>query len=205
MDEFLTDVVAIERQMISEVISAGCRYIQIDEPGYTAYVDPPLLERMRARGEDPLQNMARSIQADNALIAGFPDMTFAVHICRGNSGGRGGPGWHREGAYDAIAEQLFSELHFDRFLLEYDSEASGTLEALRYMPPDKVAVLGLVSNHGEVESAEYLKQRLDEATQHLPLDQLAVCPRCGFGSAQSEDQQWAKLRVIQEVAAKVWS
>ncbi|MBV9582498.1 MAG: hypothetical protein JO057_28275, partial [Chloroflexi bacterium] len=141
MDAFLADVIDIERRMISEVIAAGCRYIQIDEPGYTAYVDPPLVERMHARGEDPRQNMQRSIRADNALIAGFRDVTFAVHICRGNGGGRGGPGWHREGSYDAIAEQLFAELDFDRFLLEYDSEAAGSLEPLHFMPSNKVAVL----------------------------------------------------------------
>jgi 5-methyltetrahydropteroyltriglutamate--homocysteine methyltransferase len=205
MDAFLADVVDIERQMIAEVVAAGCRYIQIDEPGYTAYVDPPLVERMHARGEDPRENMQRSIRADNALIADFPDVTFAVHICRGNGGGRGGPGWHREGSYDAIAEQLFGELNFDRFLLEYDSEASGSLEALRFMPADKIAVLGLVSNHGAVETPEYLEQRLDEATRYLPLEQLAICPRCGFGSALTEDQQWGKLEVIQRVADEVWA
>jgi methionine synthase II (cobalamin-independent) len=205
MDAFLADVVEIERTMIAELVGAGCRYIQIDEPGYTAYVDPPLLERMRARGEDPRANMERSILADNALIAGFPDVTFAVHICRGNSGGRGGPGWHREGTYDAIAEQLFSELNFDRFLLEYDSDAAGTFDALRFMPSDKVAVMGLVSNHGEVESAAYLEQRLAKAARILPLGQLALCPRCGMGSAQDEEQQWGKLRVIQEVATEVWA
>jgi 5-methyltetrahydropteroyltriglutamate--homocysteine methyltransferase len=205
MDAFLTDVVDIERRMIAEVVAAGCRYIQIDEPGYTAYVDPPLLERMRARGEAPRANMERSIKADNALIAGFPGVTFAVHICRGNPGGRGGPGWHREGTYDAIAEQLFSELDFDRFLLEYDSEAAGTFDALRFMPPDKVAVLGLVSNHGEVESPAYLKQRLAEASHVLPLDQLGLCPRCGLGSSPDEEHQWGKLRVIQEVAQEVWA
>lgn len=204
MDAFLADVVEIERRMIEEVVAAGCRYIQIDEPGYTAYVDPPLLERMHARGEDPRANMTRSIKADNALIAGFADVTFAVHICRGNSGGRGGPGWHREGTYDAIAEQLYSELDFDRFLLEYDSDASGTFDSLRFMPSDKLAVLGLVSNHGEVESAAYLKERLTEASRILPLEQLALCPRCGMGSAPDEDTQWGKLRVIQEVAQEVW-
>jgi 5-methyltetrahydropteroyltriglutamate--homocysteine methyltransferase len=149
--------------------------------------------------------MTRSIKADNALIAGFPDVTFAVHICRGNSGGRGGPGWHREGTYDAIAEQLFSELNFDRFLLEYDSEAAGSFDALRFMPSDKVAVMGLVSNHGEVEPAAYLEELLDEVSRILPLDQLALCPRCGMGSAQNEEQQWGKLRVIQEVAEEVWA
>ncbi|MBV9329176.1 MAG: hypothetical protein JO352_36190 [Chloroflexi bacterium] len=204
MDAFLADVIDIERRMLSEVIAAGCRYIQIDEPGYTAYVDPPLVERMHARGEDPRLNMQRSIRADNALIAGFPDVTFAVHICRGNGGGRGGPGWHREGSYDAIAEELFRELNFDRFLLEYDSDAAGSLEALRFMPPDKTAVLGLVSNHGDVESPDYLRQRLDEATRYLPLEQLAICPRCGFGSALTEEQQWGKLELIQRVADEVW-
>ena len=205
MDAFLQDVIDIERRMIADVVAAGCRYIQIDEPGYTAYVDPPLLQRMRERGEDPRANMARSIKADNAVIAGFPDVTFAVHICRGNTGGRGGPGWHREGTYDAIAEQLFSELDFDRFLLEYDSEAAGTFDALRFMPAGKVAVLGLVSNHGEVESPEYLKERLSEATRVLPLEQLGLCPRCGLGTALDEEQQWGKLRVLQEVAQEVWA
>lgn len=204
MDEFLADVVDIQRRMISEVIQAGCRYIQIDEPGYTAYVDPPLLERMRARGEDPRANMERSIKADNALIAGIPEVTFAVHICRGNPGGRGGAGWHREGTYDAIAEQLFAELDFDRFLLEYDSEAAGTFEALRFIPSDKFAVLGLVSNHGEVETPAYLKERLSEASRVLPIDQLGLCPRCGMASAPDEEHQWGKLRVIQEVAEEVW-
>jgi 5-methyltetrahydropteroyltriglutamate--homocysteine methyltransferase len=204
MDAFLADVIDIERTMIAEVVAAGCRYIQIDEPGYTAYVDPPLVERMQARGEDPRANLRRSIRADNALIADFPDVTFAVHICRGNGGGRGGPGWHREGTYDAIAEELFTELNFDRFLLEYDSDAAGSLEPLRFMPREKLAVLGLVSNHGDVESAGYLQQRLDEATRYLPLEQLALCPRCGFGSALTEDQQWGKLEVIQRVADRVW-
>ena len=205
MDAFLADVVDIERRMIAEVVAQGCRYIQIDEPGYTAYVDPPLLERMRERGEDPRVNMERSIRADNAVIAGFPDVTFAVHICRGNSGGRGGPGWHREGTYDAIAEQLFSELNFERFLLEYDSDAAGSFDALRFMPADRIAVLGLVSNHGEVESHAYLKERLSEASRILPLEQLALCPRCGLGSAPDEEYQWKKLRALQEVADEVWA
>ncbi|MGH2520125.1 MAG: hypothetical protein ACRDF8_10005, partial [Chloroflexota bacterium] len=152
MAAFVADVVDIEKRMIREVVEMGCRYIQLDEPGYTAYVDPPLLARMRARGEDPDENLARSIQADNAIFAEFPDVTFGVHICRGGGGGRGGPGWHREGSYDAIAERLFSQLNCERFLLEYDGEAAGTFEALRFMPKGKTAVLGLVSNHGEVET-----------------------------------------------------
>jgi 5-methyltetrahydropteroyltriglutamate--homocysteine methyltransferase len=203
MDAFLEDVIAIQRQMIAEAVEAGCRYIQIDEPGYTAYVDPPLLEKMHERGEDPAENMARSIRADNAVIEGFPGVTFGIHICRGNSGGRGGAGWHREGSYDAIAERLFGELNFDRFLLEYDSELSGGLDALRYLNGDKIAVLGLLSNHGEVETSDYLKSRIEEASQYVPVERMAICPRCGFGSS-TEERQWDKLRAMQEVAREVW-
>jgi len=203
MDAFMEDVVAIERQMIAEAVEAGCRYIQIDEPGYTAYVDPPLLAQMRNRGEDPVANLERSIRADNAVIEGFPGVTFGVHICRGNSGGRGGAGWHREGAYDAIAERLFTRLNFDRFLLEYDSEQAGSFEALRFFPKDKVAVLGLISNHGDVETPEYLHRRIGEASRYVSLDQVALCPRCGFGSAD-EAVQWGKFAVMQQVAGEVW-
>ena len=203
MDAFLEDVIAIERQMIAEAVEAGCRYIQIDEPGFTAYVDPPLLAQMRERGEDPVVNLERSIRADNAVIAGFPGVTFAVHICRGNSGGRGGAGWHREGSYDDIAEKLFGGLEFDRFLLEYDSELSGTFDALRYLPRGKIGVLGLISNHGEAETEDYLKQRIEEASAFVPLDQMAICPRCGFGSSP-EERQWEKFAVMQKVAKDVW-
>jgi 5-methyltetrahydropteroyltriglutamate--homocysteine methyltransferase len=204
MDAFLADVIAIERQMIAEVVAAGCRYVQIDEPGFTAYVDPPILAQMRTRGEDPMANLERSIRADNAIIADFPGVTFGVHICRGGSGGRGGAGAHREGSYDPIAERLFGELNFDRFLLEYDSEAAGTFDAIRFLPKDRIAVLGLVSNHGpEIESPDYLKRRLDEASRFLPLDQIALCPRCGMRGA-GEEVQWAKFAVIQDVARDVW-
>ena len=204
MDAFLEDVIAIQRRMISEAVEAGCRYIQIDEPGYTAYVDPPLLQQMRDRGEDPNANLERSIRADNAVIEGFPGVTFGVHICRGNSGGRGGAGWHREGSYDEIAERLFSQLKFDRFLLEYDSEQAGSFDALRYFPKDKIAALGLLSNHGAVEDADYLHRRIEEASRVISFDQMALCPRCGFGSAD-EETQWGKFAVMQQVAAEVWS
>jgi len=205
MDAFLADVVAIERQMIAEVIEAGCRYVQIDEPGYTAYVDQVSLDLMRGRGEDPNQNLTRGIAADNALIAGFPDVTFGVHICRGGGGGRGGDWIHREGSYDAIAERLYGELTFDRFLLEYDSDAAGSFDSLRYMPAGKIAVLGLVSNNGQLETRDYLLRRLDEATRHIPVGSLALCPRCGFGGSNStEEDIWRKLALIQQVADEVW-
>ena len=205
MDAFVADVVAIERRMIAEVVSAGCRYVQIDEPGYTAYVDQPSLDLMRGRGEDPDQNLARGIAADNALIAGFPGVTFAVHICRGGGGGRGGDWIHREGSYDAVAERLYGELNFRRFLLEYDSDAAGGFDSLRYMPAGKVAVLGLVSNHSQLETRDYLRRRLDEATTFICAEQVALCPRCGFGASNSSlDVVWGKLALIREVADQTW-
>jgi 5-methyltetrahydropteroyltriglutamate--homocysteine methyltransferase len=205
MDAFVADVVAIERRMIAEVVAAGCRYVQIDEPGYTAYVDPPSLEQMRGRGEDPDRNLARGIAADNAVIAGFDGVTFGVHICRGGGGGRGGDWIHREGGYDAIAERLYGELNFDRFLLEYDSEAAGSFHSLRYLPAGKIAVLGLVSNNGEAETGDYLRGRLEEATRHIPVEQAAICPRCGFGGSNStETDIWRKLELIVELADETW-
>jgi len=205
MEDFLEDVISIEREMISEVVAAGCRYVQIDEPGYTAYVDGPSLEMMRARGEDPDANLAQSIAADNAVIGGFPDVTFAIHICRGGGGGRGGHWFHRQGTYDSISERLFSQLDFDRFLLEYDTEEVGGFESLRFITAGKIAVLGLVSNHGEVETKDYLKQRLEEAAKYLTLDQLALCPRCGFTGVRDEEKVWLKLALIREVADEVWT
>jgi len=217
MDEFVADVVAIQRRMIGELVDAGCRYVQIDAPGYTAYVDPVSLQRMRGRGEDPAANLRRSIAADNALIAGFEGVTFGIHICRGNprtvdpKTGAILPQWHRVGHYDAIADQLFSQLQHDRLLLEYDSERAGSFEPLRFVRKDAVAVLGLVSTKSaELESADSLKRRIEAASRYLPVEQLAISPQCGFGSNDpdnprlAEDEQWRKLCRVLETAATTW-
>ncbi len=216
LDDFVEHIVEIERQMIAQLIGAGCKYIQVDAPGYTAYVDKVSLERMRSRGEDPARNLQRSIDADNALIAGFPDVTFGIHICRGNARtidpktGKLVPQWHREGSYDAIAEKLFSTLKHQRLLLEYDSDRAGGFEPLRLVPKDKIVVLGLVSTkNSDMESTDDLKRRIDQASKYLPLDQLALSPQCGFGGIDSkvlsEAEMWKKLDTIVETARKVWS
>jgi 5-methyltetrahydropteroyltriglutamate--homocysteine methyltransferase len=207
MDDFLADVIAIERKMIRDLIAAGCRYVQIDAPGYTAYVDEPSLAQMRARGEDPMENFSRSLKADAAVIADFPGVTFGIHLCRGNQRSM----WHREGAYDAIAERLFNELPHHRFLLEYDSPRAGSFAPLRFVPKGKVVVLGLVSTKvPELESVDQLKRRIDEASRFLPLDQLAISPQCGFasdvvGNLISADDQRRKLERVVEVARQVWN
>jgi len=205
-DAFLADVVAIERKMIAEVVAEGCRYVQIDAPGYTAYVDEPSLAAMRERGEDPARNFERSLAADAALLEGFDDVTFGIHLCRGNQNSM----WHREGHYDAIAERLFNALPHQRFLLEYDSPRAGTFAPLRFVPKGKVCVLGLVSTKvPELETADALAHRIDEAARYLPLEQLALSPQCGFasdvvGNRISEDDQKRKLELIVQTARMVW-
>jgi len=206
MDAFLADVVRIEREMIRALVEAGCRYVQIDAPGYTAYVDPPSLEAMRRRGEDPMENFARSLKADNEVIRGFKGVAFGIHICRGNQRSM----WHREGSYDPIAERLLNELNHDRFLLEYDSPRAGGFEPLRFVPKDKMVVLGLVSTKvPELEKIDNLRRRIEEASRYLPLEQLAISPQCGFasdvvGNLISEDDQKRKLEVVVETARQVW-
>jgi methionine synthase II (cobalamin-independent) len=215
LDAFVDDVVAIERQMIKELVEAGCKYIQIDAPGYTAYVDQVSLDRMRTRGEDPERDLQRSIDADNALVEAFPDVTFGIHICRGNARtidpqtGKLVPQWHREGHYDAIAERLFNSFKHHRFLLEYDSDRSGSFEPLALVPKNKIVVLGLVTTKSsDLESMDELKRRIDQASSYLPLEQLALSPQCGFGGIDSkmmsEDEMWRKFDRIVETAAQVW-
>jgi 5-methyltetrahydropteroyltriglutamate--homocysteine methyltransferase len=215
LDEFVEDVVRIERRIISELVAAGCRYVQIDAPGYTAYVDQVSLDRMRSRGEDPDENLERSISADNALIEGFPGVTFGIHFCRGNARtidaetGELVPQWHREGHYDAIAERLFSRLRHQRLLLEYDSDRAGSFEPLRFVPENKIAVLGLVTTKSaRLESVDELRRRVEEASRYCPLERLALSPQCGFGGlfnkSLSEDDQWRKLDRILETARAIW-
>jgi 5-methyltetrahydropteroyltriglutamate--homocysteine methyltransferase len=206
IDAFVYDAVNVERRIVSELRDAGCRYVQIDAPGYTAYVDEAMLTAMRSRGEDPRRNMERSIAADKALAADFPEMTFGVHLCRGNHQSN----WHREGSYDAIAERLFNELPYERLLLEYDDARSGGFEPLRFVPRGKIVVLGLISTKtARVETVDELRRRLDEASQYVDLRQVALSPQCGFattltGNLLTQDDQWHKIEVMMKTARAVW-
>jgi 5-methyltetrahydropteroyltriglutamate--homocysteine methyltransferase len=206
IDDFVADVVAIERQIVSSLVEAGCRYVHIDAPGFTAYVDEPTMAQMRARGEDPMANFSRSLKAEAAVIAGYPGVTFGIHLCRGNQRSM----WHREGTYDAIAEWLFNELPHHRFLLEYDTPRAGSFAPLRFVPKGRVVVLGLVSTKvPELETVEALKRRIDDASRYIALDQLAISPQCGFasdvvGNLVSPDVQRRKLELVVETARQVW-
>jgi len=206
VDAFVDDVVKVQRQMIQALVDAGCKYVHIDEPGYTAYVDQPSMDAMKKRGEDPMENFSRSLRANTELVRGFPGVTFGIHLCRGNQRST----WHREGTYDAIAERLFNELPHQRFLLEYDSPRAGSFAPLRFAPKDKVVVLGLVSTKvAQLESVDALVRRVEEAAKYVPLERLAISPQCGFGSDVvgnliSEDDQKRKLQRVVEAARKVW-
>ncbi len=209
-DAFLSDVIRIQRTMVRELVEAGCPYVQLDEPSYTGYVDAATLERLRARGEDPLANLERAIAADNAVVRELRGRAVsAVHICRGNRASM----WHREGSYDSIAEALFGGLRFDRLLLEYDTERAGGFEPLRFVPrgvDGPTVVLGLITTKsGRVETDAELIARIEEAAHYVPLDQLAISPQCGFasgigGNFLSEDEQWRKLDAMMRVARTVW-
>jgi 5-methyltetrahydropteroyltriglutamate--homocysteine methyltransferase len=205
-EDFLADLVRVEREILSSLVDAGCRYIQIDAPRYSAYVDPRSVQSMHQRGKDPVAELTRSIQADNEVVRGFDGVTFGIHVCRGNRNSM----WLREGSYDAIAEKLFNELIHDRFLLEYDSPRAGSFEPLRFVPQGKLVVLGLVSTKTpELEKTDELKRRIDVASRYVPLDQLAISPQCGFstnvgGNLISEDDQKRKLAVVVETARQVW-
>jgi 5-methyltetrahydropteroyltriglutamate--homocysteine methyltransferase len=205
----LQDVVAIVKGEMAALAQEGVRYIQVDAPRYSYYMDPKWREYVRTEiGQDPDRALDEAIQADNACFqaARRPGVTLAIHLCRGNNRSH----WYAEGGYDPIAEKMFGALDVDRYLLEYDDARSGTFEPLRLVPADKTVVLGLVSSkRPELESRRDLARRIDEAARYVPLERLALSPQCGFASTMegnllSEDDQWAKLRLVVETAREVW-
>ena len=206
--DLLWEIAGFIRAEIAALLDAGVDYIQIDAPRYSYYVDPRWREHLRELGEDPDAMFEDAVNADNFCLEGAQrsGATVAMHICRGNNQSK----WYAEGGYEAIAERLFGSLAVDRFLLEYDTERAGTFEPLRFMPEDKMVVLGLVSSkEAAVESRDYLLERIEEASRYVPLDRLALSPQCGFastaaGNQLTEDDQWRKLELVAEVAREVW-
>jgi 5-methyltetrahydropteroyltriglutamate--homocysteine methyltransferase len=205
----LWDIVAIMKSELAQLAQEGVDYIQIDAPRYSYYVDPKWREWIRAEMNlEPNELLEESIRADNACLdaARRPGLTLAMHICRGNNRSH----WYAQGGYDAIAEKLFGGMNVDRFLLEYDDDRSGTFAPLRFVPRHKSVVLGLVSTkRPQLESGDLLMRRIDEAARYLPIECLALSPQCGFASTMegnllTEDEQWAKLRLVIETAHRVW-
>jgi 5-methyltetrahydropteroyltriglutamate--homocysteine methyltransferase len=204
----LWEIVKIIKAEVAALAREGVPYIQIDAPRYSYYVDPRWRRHLQDLGEDPDAAFEEAVDADNACLEGArrEGVTYAMHICRGNNQSK----WYAQGGYEPIAEKLFGGLAVDRFLLEYDTERAGTFEPLRFMPDDKVVVLGLVSSKTPaLESQSELLRRIDEASRYVPLERLALSPQCGFASTEagnllSEDDQWRKLELVVETARKAW-
>jgi len=205
--QFWTELGAAYNGVMQEFVAAGCRYLQLDDVNSCLQCSAELREQTISAGGDPAAALAQFIQLNNAAIAGRPsDLAVTVHLCRGNYRSE----WVASGGYEAIAERYFTEMDVDGFFLEYDSERAGDFAPLRFLPKNKVAVLGLVSSKTpELESRDDLKRRIEEAAKHVPLEQLCLSPQCGFASTHegnrlTEAQQMRKLELVVDVADEVW-
>jgi 5-methyltetrahydropteroyltriglutamate--homocysteine methyltransferase len=208
MDEFWADLTAAYREEVSRLGELGCTYLQFDDTSLAYMNDPHQREYIASIGGDAERQHVEYIRHINESLAERPEgMSVTTHMCRGNFRSS----WAAEGSYDFVAEALLNELEVDGFFMEWDDERSGGFEPLRFLPKGhKQVVLGLVTTkHGKLESKDELKRRIDEAARHAPIEQLCLSPQCGFsstveGNVLTEDEQWAKLRLIVEVAEEVW-
>lgn len=207
LDKFYEDLSAAFNEEIKDLAERGCRYLQMDDTNLAYLCDPEIRERTAARGDDPDALAHLYCRMVNDAIKGAPDdMVFSIHLCRGNFKSA----WVAQGGYEPVAEILFNEMNIDGFFLEYDDERSGDFAPLRHMPKGKTVVLGLMSSKkSEVESADSIKTRIDEASKYVPLDQCALSHQCGFSSTAhgndlSDRDQWLKLERCVEVAEDVW-
>jgi len=208
LEPFFEDVANASHKAVRAFYDAGCRYLQFDDTTWSMMCDGRELAHSRERGDEPERLPAAYARMINRALEGKPaDMTVTMHSCRGNFRST----WIAEGGYGPFAERLFNEINIDGYFLEYDNERSGGFEPLRFFPKGKKQlVLGLVtSKSGALEKKGDIKRRLDEATRYVALDQLCLSPQCGFASTEegnvlTEDEQWAKLRLVVEIAAEVW-
>jgi len=209
LDELVADMVDIERSLIADAVAAGARYVQLDFPLYPYLVDERWASRFRGAGREPLGELLdHAIAADNAVIDGIPDdVTVALHVCRGNYRSK----WLCEGSLEPVAERMFNELRHDVFLIEWDDVGrDGGYQTIRHVPPGRTMVMGIVSTKTrELGAEDEVLRRMDEASTHLPLDQLAISPQCGFASVMEgneidEEVQWRKLELVGRVASRLW-
>jgi 5-methyltetrahydropteroyltriglutamate--homocysteine methyltransferase len=205
----LDAITSIMTDDLKKLAGDGVSYLQVDAPRYSYFLDPKWCQWMKTELRvDTDAMLTASLRADNACFAAarHPGVTLAIHLCRGNNRSH----WYAEGGYEAIAERLFHELAVDRFLLEYDDERSGSFAPLKLVPKGKTVVLGLVSSkRAALERREDLLRRIEEAAKFLPLEQLALSPQCGFASTMegnqlTEEDQWAKLKLVVDTAREVW-
>ena len=207
LDEFFHDLGQAYGKAVRAFADAGCRYLQLDEVFIAMLCDPKYRQQMKDRGDDPDYLAIAYADLINAAVSDIPpDMTVTMHLCRGNYKST----FMGSGGYDAMQEILFDRIRVHGYFMEYDTDRAGGFEPLKKLPPDRVAVLGLVtSKTGALESKDAIKSRIDEAAKFTALDRLCLSPQCGFASTEegnilAEDEQWAKLRMIAEVAEEIW-
>jgi len=207
LDDFFADLGAAYRKAVRAFADAGCRYLQLDEVFIAMLCDPGYRAAQQGRGDDPQKLAEIYAGLINAAIADIPpDMTITMHLCRGNYRST----YMGSGAYDAVADVLFDRIKVHGYFMEYDTERAGGFEPLRLLPKGRVAVLGLVTTKsGQLEMKDSIKRRIEEAANYADLDALCLSPQCGFASTEegnvlTEDEQWAKLRMIVEIANEVW-
>jgi 5-methyltetrahydropteroyltriglutamate--homocysteine methyltransferase len=207
MDDFWSDLTSAYADEVRALGELGCTYLQFDDTSLAYLNDPRQREHIAALGGDAEHQHEAYIRYINAALEQRPpEMTVTTHMCRGNFRSS----WVAEGGYDFVADALFNQLDVDGFFMEWDDERSGGFEPLRFVPPGKLVVLGLVTTkRGQLEAKDDLKHRIDEASRFVDLDQLCLSPQCGFsstseGNVLSYDQQWDKLRLIVETAQEVW-
>lgn len=207
LDAYFADVATTWKKAIRAFYDAGCRYLQLDDTAWAMICDPKEREQSRARGDDPDSLPAKYAEVTNAALEGRPaDMTITMHSCRGNFRST----FIASGGYEFVAENLLGKVNIDGYFLEFDTDRAGGFEPLRHLKGNKQVVLGLVtSKSGKLESKDDIKRRIDEATKFVPLEQLCLSPQCGFASTEegnvlAEEEQWAKLRMIVELAEEVW-
>jgi len=207
MNDFYRDLGQTYRKAVRAFADVGCRYLQLDEVNFTYLCDPKLRAQVANRGDDPEQLPSIYAEMINAAISDVPaDMTIAMHLCRGNFQST----FVATGGYEPVAEILFNSINVQGYFMEYDSDRAGGFEPLRFVPKGKTVVLGLVtSKSGRLESKDEIKRRIEQAAKFVPLDQLCLSPQCGFASTEegnilAENEQWAKLSMIVELAEEVW-
>ncbi len=209
LDGFFDDLAKVYRNAVKAFYDAGCRYLQMDDTVWAYLCSKTELQKARERGEEVDKLAEIYARVINYAIAEKPaDMVITTHVCRGNFRST----WISEGGYEPVAEILFGKVNYDGYFLEYDSARAGGFEPLRFVPKgNKQVVLGLVtSKSGTLEKKQDIEKRIKEATKFVALEQLCLSPQCGFASTEegnilTEDAQWAKLKMIVDVAKEVWS
>jgi 5-methyltetrahydropteroyltriglutamate--homocysteine methyltransferase len=207
MSDFYADLGRTYAQAVRAFADAGCRYLQLDEVNFAYLCDPKLRQQVKDRGEDPEQLPGAYAAMINTAISDIPaDMAITMHLCRGNFQST----FVASGGYEPVAELLFNTIKVDGYFMEYDTERAGGFEPLRFVPKGKTVVLGLVtSKSGTLEGKDEIRRRIEQAAKFIDIGQLALSPQCGFASTEegnllAEDEQWAKLRMIVELADDVW-